>query len=71
MYLGVNTRQYFVSLSYMFEDKKTVLKIRLNLGLKLTIFRGTGPDVGVRVQQFLKKGPLVSKEFTFRFCRFA
>ena len=33
----------FVSLSYMFLDKKTVLKIWLNLGLNLIIFRGTGP----------------------------
>ena len=27
----------------MFSDEKTVLKIWLNVGLNLTIFRGTGP----------------------------
>ena len=43
LYLRVKAQQYFVSLSYMFVDRKTVLKMRLNLGLSLTIFRGTGP----------------------------
>ena len=32
----------------MFLDKKTVLKIWLNLGLNLTIFRGTGPTDYIR-----------------------
>ena len=32
LYLRVQAQQYFVSLSYMVEDKKTVLKIWLNLG---------------------------------------
>ena len=36
-------QQYFASLSDMFLDKKTVLKIWLNPGLKVTIVRGTGP----------------------------
>ena len=36
-------KQYFGSSSYMFLDKKTLLKIVLTPGLKLTIFRGTGP----------------------------
>ena len=31
--------------SYMFLDKKTVLEIWLNLGLNLTIFRGTGTRI--------------------------
>ena len=33
---------YFASSSRMFLDKKTLLQISLNPGLKLTIFRGTG-----------------------------
>ena len=33
----------FVSSSYMFLDKKALLKIWLNPGLSLTIFRGTRP----------------------------
>ena len=41
----VKTPQYFVSSSDMFLDKKTLLKIRVNPGLNLTIFRGTGPRV--------------------------
>ena len=43
LYLRVQAQQYFVSLSYMVVDKKIVLKIWLNLGLNLTVFRGTGP----------------------------
>ena len=42
-YLGVKTQHHFVSSSYMFLDKKTLLRIWINLGLNLTIFRGTGP----------------------------
>ena len=38
-----NSQQYFVSSSYMFLDKKTVLEIWLNLGFNLTIFRETRP----------------------------
>ena len=41
--MEVKAQQYFVSLSYMFLDKKILLKIRLNPGLNLTICRGTGP----------------------------
>ena len=37
------TQQYFVSSSCIFLDKKNLLKIWLNPGLNLTIFRGTGP----------------------------
>ena len=43
LYLGSKAEQYFVSLSCMFLDKKTLLKIGLNPGLNLTIFRGTEP----------------------------
>ena len=43
--LEVKTPQYFVSSSDLFLDKKTLLKIRVNPGLNLTIFRGTGPRV--------------------------
>ena len=43
--LGEKTQKYFVSSSNMFLDKKTFLKIWLNLGLKLTIFRGTGAQL--------------------------
>ena len=43
IYLRVKAQQYFVSLiSCLFLDKKTRLKMWLNLGLSLTIFRGTG-----------------------------
>ena len=42
LYLRVIPHHYFVSLNYMFLDKKTVLKIWLNLGLNLIIFQGTG-----------------------------
>ena len=42
LYLGVKAQQYFVSLSDMFIDKKTLLKIWLNPGLNLNIFLGTG-----------------------------
>ena len=35
--------QKVVSLSNMFLEKKTLLKIWLNPGFNLTIFRGTGP----------------------------
>ena len=41
--LGVKARKYFVSSSDIFLDKKTLLKIWLNPGLNLTIFRGTRP----------------------------
>ena len=34
----------FLRSSCMFLDKKTLLKIWLNPGLNLTIFRGTGPS---------------------------
>ena len=43
--LGVKTQKNFVSSSNMFLNKKTLLKISLNPGLNLTIFRGTGPRV--------------------------
>ena len=39
MYLRAKAQVYFVSLSYMFLDKKTLLKIWLNPGLN---FPGTG-----------------------------
>ena len=42
-YLGVKAQQYFFSSSCMSLDKKTLLKTRLNPGLNLTIFWGTGP----------------------------
>ena len=45
LYLEVKTPQYFVSSSDLFLDKKTLIKIRVNPGLNLTIFRGTGPRV--------------------------
>ena len=35
-YLGVKTQHHFVSSSYMFLDKKTVLRIWINLGLNLS-----------------------------------
>ena len=40
--LRVKTQQYFISLSDIFLDKKTLLEIWLNPGLNLTIFWGTG-----------------------------
>ena len=44
-YLLVKAQQHFVTSSCMFLDEKTVLEIWLNLGLNLTIFRGTGPTI--------------------------
>ena len=50
-YLRVKAQHYFVSLSCILLDKKTLLKIWLNPGLNLTIFRGTGPaDILMHVQ---------------------
>ena len=43
LYLIVKAQQYFVTLSCMFLDKKTVLEISLNPWLNLTIFQGTWP----------------------------
>ena len=43
LYLGVKAQQYFFSLSCMSLEKKTFLKTKLNPGLNVTIFRGTGP----------------------------
>ena len=37
----MKAQQYFVSLSCVFLDKKTLIKIFLNPGLNLTIFQGT------------------------------
>ena len=51
LYLVVNAQQYFVTSSCMFLDEKTVLKIWLNPGLNLTIFRGTGPG-GLSIYDF-------------------
>ena len=39
----VKAQQYFVSSRYMFLGKNTLLKIWLNPGLNLTMFRGMGP----------------------------
>ena len=41
--LEVKAELYFVSSSYMLLDKKALLKIWLNPGLNVTIFRGTAP----------------------------
>ena len=38
LYLAVKAQQNFVNSSYMFLDKKTLLKIWLNPGLNLTTF---------------------------------
>ena len=38
LFFEVKAQQYFVSSSYMFLDKKTLLKIWLNPGFNLTIF---------------------------------
>ena len=43
IFLGVKAQQCFVSSRCMFLEKKTLLKIWLNPGLNLIIFRGTGP----------------------------
>ena len=43
LFLRVKVQQYFVSLSYMFLDMKTVLKIWLNPEYNSTIFRRTRP----------------------------
>ena len=49
LYLRIKAQQYFVNLSYMFLDEERVLKTRLYLALNLTIFRGTGPNLGREV----------------------
>ena len=56
LYLRVKAQQYFVSLSYMFLDKKTVLKIWTNPGLNL---RGIGPgsDYIKRSTDWAKSSP--------------
>ena len=41
LFFEVKAQQYFVRSSYTFLYKKTLLKIWLNSGLNLTIFRGT------------------------------
>ena len=61
LYLRGKTQHYFESLSYMFLDDKTLLKIWLNLGLNLIIFRRTGP-------WYLALDHLMS--FTCTFCCF-
>ena len=43
-FFEVKEQEYFVSLSYMFLDKKPLLKIWLYPALNLTIVRGTGPS---------------------------
>ena len=45
LHLVVKAQQYFVTSNCMSLDEKIVLEIWLNLGLNLTIFRGTGPRV--------------------------
>ena len=59
LYLRVKAQQYFESLSYMFLDKKTMLKIWLNPGLNLSSFNEPGPGVN----------KLIAKEFVV--CVFA
>ena len=51
--LEVKAQKYFVSSSNFFLDKKTLLKIWLNPGLNLTIFRGTGPSCYLAVLSFV------------------
>ena len=45
LYLVMKAQQYFVTSNCMFLDEKTVLKIWLNTGLNLTVFRGTWPRI--------------------------
>ena len=52
----VKAQQYFVSSRYMFLDKNTLLKIWLNPGLNLTMFRGMGPD-GLKTTSCTEKVP--------------
>ena len=47
LYLGVKAQWYVVSSSsWIFLDEKTLLKVWLNPGLKLTIFRGNRALMG-------------------------
>ena len=70
--LGLKTQQYFVCLSDMFLDKKTVLEIWLNRGLNLTTFWGTGPrSLGIpeltgRTLQIVMSDRNVLNEITFQ-----
>ena len=43
LYLLVKAQQYFVTLSCLFLDEKTLVEVWVNPGLDLTIFTGTGP----------------------------
>ena len=56
LYLGVKAQPYFVSLSDMFIDKKTLLKIWLNPGLNLNIFLGTGMGRQLPLQFYYSLG---------------
>ena len=53
LFFESKAQQYFVSSSYTFLNKKTLLKIWLNPGLNLTIFRGTRPWVMGRFSRWI------------------
>ena len=46
LFFQLKAQHCFVSSSYMFLDKKTLLRIWLNPRLNVTIFRGTGQVTG-------------------------
>ena len=54
-FLKVEAQQCFVSSGCMFLGKKALLKIWINPGLNLTIFRGTGPRLFTLNKKFQEK----------------
>ena len=56
LHLVVKAQQYFVTSNCMSLDEKILLEIWLNLGLNLTIFRGTGPRSKIRLDLDLTNG---------------
>ena len=64
-FLKVEAQQCFISSGCMFLGKKALLKIWINPGLNLTIFRGTGPRLFTLNKKFQEK--LVGKYMEHNF----
>ena len=61
LYLGIKAKQYFVSLSCTFFDKKFLLKVWLKPGLNLTVFRGNGPGEKKKKKKKKKQWPRIAR----------
>ena len=64
----VKAQQYFVSSRYMFLDKNTLLKIWLNPGLNLTMFRGMGPRWLKNNDRVARRKCLVKRAVYTQYC---